>query len=80
MGKSFDPRDSEVLKDAISEYTDSVTAILKEKENDLIHLRVRLRNIYNASGANCFVCKHLKDIPDKRCSQCENHEHFDFMF
>jgi len=50
---------------------------LKKKEEVLIKLRIRLRNIYHASGKNCFVCAHLGNDPF--CKPCDNHQKFKFM-
>ena len=57
-----------------------IEADLKNKEDTIINLRVRLKNVEILFGKTCFTCKNLKENPLEGCLRCKDHNRFKSMF
>ncbi len=58
----------------------AVETELKNRENVILNLRVRLKGTLNHFGLSCFTCLYLQNTPHVRCKDCTEHCNYISMF
>lgn len=58
----------------------AIAAELKNREDQIIDLRVRLKGTLRFFGESCFTCFYLQDPPHEYCDGCHGHCKYVYMF
>jgi len=54
---------------------------IREKDQKIVNLRVRVRGMYNLFGPTCFSCKFMvSGEMGPECNGCNDHRKFVLMF